>query len=60
MSSGLPKWLTQLNREVVACSLCPRLVAYRRQVAREKRRAYRSWDYWASPCPVSVIRRRAF
>jgi uracil-DNA glycosylase family 4 len=51
MSSGLPKWLTQLNREVVACSLCPRLVAYRRQVAREKRRAYRSWDYWGKPVP---------
>ena len=44
-------WLTILNREVIACTRCPRLVAYRRQVAREKRRAYRDWDYWAKPVP---------
>jgi|SRR5579864_4171547 len=44
-------WLTILNREVVACTRCPRLVAYREQVAREKRRAYLSWDYWGKPVP---------
>ena len=44
-------WLTVLNREVVACTRCPRLVAYRQKVAREKRRAYRDWDYWAKPVP---------
>ena len=44
-------WLTILNREVVACTRCPRLVAYREQVAREKRRAYRDWDYWGKPVP---------
>ena len=44
-------WLTVLNREVVACTRCPRLVAYRQAVAREKRRAYRDWDYWAKPVP---------
>jgi uracil-DNA glycosylase family 4 len=44
-------WLTQLNREVVACALCPRLVAYRQQIAREKRRAYRDWNYWGKPVP---------
>ena len=47
----VPRWLTVLNREVVACTLCPRLVAYRQQVAREKRRAYRNWDYWGKPVP---------
>jgi uracil-DNA glycosylase family 4 len=46
-----PNWLTVLNAEVVACTLCPRLVAYREQVAREKRRAYRDWDYWGKPVP---------
>jgi uracil-DNA glycosylase len=51
MSSELPNWLTRLNREVVACTLCPRLVAYRQQVAREKRRAYRDWEYWGKPVP---------
>ncbi|PYX60478.1 MAG: uracil-DNA glycosylase [Acidobacteria bacterium] len=44
-------WLTVLNREVVACTRCPRLVEYREQVAREKRRAYRDCEYWAKPVP---------
>jgi uracil-DNA glycosylase len=44
-------WLTVLNREVVACTRCPRLVAYRERVAREKRRAYRDWEYWGKPVP---------
>ena len=43
--------LTILNREVVACTRCPRLVAYREQVAREKRRAYRNHEYWGKPVP---------
>src|SRR5579864_4159077 len=42
-------WLTTLNREIVACRRCPRLVAYREEVARVKRRAYLSWDYWGKP-----------
>jgi uracil-DNA glycosylase family 4 len=44
-------WLTILNREVVACTRCPRLVAYRENIAREKRRAYRDWEYWGKPVP---------
>jgi len=44
-------WLVQLNQEVVACKKCPRLVAYREQVAREKRRAYRDCEYWGKPVP---------
>jgi len=44
-------WLTVLNREVVACTRCPRLVEYREQIAREKRRAYRDWEYWGKPVP---------
>jgi len=44
-------WLTVLNQEVVACTRCPRLVAYRERVAREKRRAYRDWEYWGKPVP---------
>jgi len=48
---ALPPWLTILNGEVVACTRCPRLVAYREQVARDKRRAYRAWDYWGKPVP---------
>jgi uracil-DNA glycosylase len=40
-----------LNQEIVACVRCPRLVAYRAEVGRVKRRAYRDWDYWAKPVP---------
>ena len=45
------KWLTVLNREVEACTLCPRLVMYRQEVARVKRRAYLGWEYWGKPVP---------
>ena len=44
-------WLTVLNEEVIACTRCPRLVEYRQKIAREKRRAYREWDYWGKPVP---------
>jgi uracil-DNA glycosylase family 4 len=40
-----------LQHQVVACEACPRLVAYRRHVAEEKRRAYRDWTYWGRPVP---------
>ncbi len=43
--------LAMLNKEVVNCIRCPRLVAYREQIGREKRRAYLDWDYWARPVP---------
>jgi len=51
MASDLPNWLRSLNSEVIACTRCPRLVAYREQIAREKRRAYRDWEYWGKPVP---------
>jgi uracil-DNA glycosylase family 4 len=44
-------WLAVLNREVVACTRCPRLVVYREMIAREKRRAYRDCEYWGKPVP---------
>lgn len=40
-----------LNEEIVACRKCRRLVKYREKVAREKRRAYRDWEYWGKPVP---------
>lgn len=43
--------LRVLNEEIVACRKCPRLVKYREKVAREKRRAYREWQYWGKPVP---------
>lgn len=43
--------LEALNRELIVCTRCPRLTAYRQQVGSEKRRAYLDWDYWARPVP---------
>jgi uracil-DNA glycosylase len=43
--------LNRLNAEVIACTLCPRLVIYRETIAREKRRAYKDCDYWGKPVP---------
>lgn len=43
--------LNVIAEEVSACRKCPRLVPYREQVAREKRRAYRDWEYWGRGVP---------
>ena len=43
--------LKSLNLTLIACERCPRLVAYRQRVAREKRRAFRDEDYWGKPVP---------
>jgi uracil-DNA glycosylase len=43
--------LGALEREIVECRRCPRLVAWREQVAMEKRAAFRDWDYWGRPVP---------
>jgi uracil-DNA glycosylase family 4 len=47
---GIPS-LDRFNCELVTCNRCPRLVAHREQIGREKRRAYREWEYWARPVP---------
>ena len=43
--------LARLEQEVIACRRCPRLVAWREQVAREKRAAFAAEEYWARPLP---------
>lgn len=43
--------LPKLQEEIITCHKCPRLVAWREQVAREKRRAYKDEDYWGRPVP---------
>jgi len=43
--------LPSIERDVVVCRACPRLVAWREQVAREKVARFRDWDYWARPVP---------
>jgi uracil-DNA glycosylase len=44
--------LAALERAVVACRRCPRLVAWREKIAREKRAAYSDEDYWGLPVPA--------
>lgn len=43
--------LRRLRREIVACRKCPRLVAFREEVARQKRKQFQDWDYWGRPVP---------
>ena len=41
----------RLEHDITTCRRCPRLVAWREEVARTKRRAYQDWDYWGKPVP---------
>src|SRR5437763_11590151 len=43
--------LTALSEEISSCRRCPRLVAWREQVARERRAAYADERYWGRPVP---------
>src|SRR3990170_2353278 len=49
--TSIPNTWEVLNDELIACRRCPRLVAWREQTAREKRRAFQDWDYWGKPVP---------
>jgi uracil-DNA glycosylase family 4 len=49
--ANAPAELRSLNEEIVACRACPRLVAWREEVARERRAAYRDETYWGKPVP---------
>ena len=48
MSAGAQQALAS---EIVTCRACPRLVAWREEVARVKRRAFAREEYWARPVP---------
>lgn len=43
--------LIRIQREVVACRRCARLVEHCSNVAAVKRRAYLDWSYWGQPVP---------
>jgi uracil-DNA glycosylase family 4 len=49
VSAALPPALAALEAEVHDCRRCPRLVAWREQVAAEKRAAFRDQTYWGRP-----------
>ena len=43
--------IDKLNRRIVRCTLCPRLVAWRAEVAIRKVARFADWDYWGKPVP---------
>jgi len=43
--------LERIERELIACRACPRLVAWREEVARVKTRRFRDETYWGRPVP---------
>ncbi len=52
MNTALPSSsLAALEAEIEACRLCPRLVSWREEVARVKRRAFREETYWGRGVP---------
>jgi uracil-DNA glycosylase len=45
------KALDALAQEIAGCRRCPRLVAWREEVARERRAAFAGQEYWGRPLP---------
>ncbi|MCB9112964.1 MAG: uracil-DNA glycosylase [Anaerolineales bacterium] len=43
--------LEKLEKQIIACRKCPRLVEWREEVARVKRKAYMDQEYWGKPVP---------
>jgi uracil-DNA glycosylase family 4 len=50
-SAEIRKNLSYLNEAIIACHLCPRLVAHRQYIGIYKKAKYSDWDYWARPVP---------
>jgi uracil-DNA glycosylase len=44
--------LAELDAQVTGCRRCPRLVAWREQVAQERRAAFAEETYWGRPLPA--------
>ena len=43
--------LSKLNKDIIECRKCPRLVEWRERVAAEKRASFRDQEYWGKPVP---------
>ena len=43
--------LAKLHARIVACDLCPRLAAYREEVAQTRVARFRDQEYWGKPVP---------
>jgi uracil-DNA glycosylase len=51
IAASLSARLADVHHAIVSCERCPRLRAYCRTVAQEKKRAYRAETYWGRPVP---------
>lgn len=40
-----------LNKAITACTKCPRLIKHCQKIAKEKRAAFKDWNYWGKPVP---------
>ncbi|TJZ59000.1 uracil-DNA glycosylase [Streptomyces piniterrae] len=49
--AGRSRGLGELDAYLTQCRACPRLVAWREQVAANRRPAFQDWEYWARPVP---------
>ncbi len=43
--------LDQINSDIIACTLCPRLIPYIQEVAKTKVRRFKEHEYWGKPVP---------
>jgi len=43
--------LEKLQKAVILCRKCPRLVTYLREVAEKKPKRFKDWEYWSKPLP---------
>ena len=43
--------IDRLEKRVIRCRKCDRLVQFREKIALEKRKAYSNWEYWGKPVP---------
>ena len=41
--------LSELENKIIKCKKCPRLVKFRNKIAKEKRKQYKSENYWGKP-----------
>ena len=51
MRSSEERDLAALERDIVECRRCPRLVAWREQAARERKASFADQQYWGRPVP---------
>ena len=51
MSKKMEIELKRLQEIVIQCRKCPRLVAYLKEVSKNRPKRFREWEYWGKPLP---------